>query len=51
MGRTFGYARVSRSDLTTDNQQYEIESAGFLIDPRRFVVEVISGSLENHWEQ
>lgn len=45
LGRTFGYARVSRQDLTTDNQRHENEGAGFSIEPRRFVVETISGSV------
>jgi putative DNA-invertase from lambdoid prophage Rac len=45
LSRTFGYARVSRRDLTTDNQRLEIESAGFTIDPRRYIEETISGSV------
>lgn len=45
MGRVFGYARVSRQDLTTDNQRLEIETAGFAIEARRFVAETISGSV------
>jgi putative DNA-invertase from lambdoid prophage Rac len=45
LGRVFGYARVSRQDLTTDNQRLEIETAGFAIEPRRFVAETISGSV------
>ena len=45
MSRTFAYTRVSRRDLTTENQRLEIEAAGFAIDPRRFVEEVVSGSV------
>jgi DNA invertase Pin-like site-specific DNA recombinase len=29
---TFAYARVSRSDMTTENQRHEIETAGYAID-------------------
>lgn len=29
---TFGYARVSRSDMTTENQRLEIEAAGYAVD-------------------
>jgi putative DNA-invertase from lambdoid prophage Rac len=42
--RTFAYARVSTADQTTANQLQEIEAAGFAVDPRRAVVETISGS-------
>jgi putative DNA-invertase from lambdoid prophage Rac len=42
--RTFAYARVSTADQTTDNQLREIEAAGFAVEPRRVVVETISGS-------
>lgn len=45
MSRTFAYCRVSRQDLTTDNQKHEIEAAGYKIDPRRFIIETISGSV------
>ncbi len=45
MSRTFGYLRVSRADLTTDNQKHEIEVAGFGIDSHRYIVETISGSV------
>lgn len=44
MARTFAYCRVSTGDQTTDNQVREIETAGFAVDPRRCVVEIISGS-------
>jgi putative DNA-invertase from lambdoid prophage Rac len=45
LGRTFAYLRVSRSDLTTDNQQLEIQQGGFAIDAQRMVRETISGSV------
>lgn len=44
MPRTFAYARVSTIGQTVDNQILEIQAAGFHIEPRRFVVETISGS-------
>lgn len=45
MARTFLYCRVSTSDQSTDNQVREVESAGFTVEPRRIVVETISGSV------
>jgi putative DNA-invertase from lambdoid prophage Rac len=45
LGRTFAYARVSRVDSTTENQRLEIEGAGFVVDPRRYIEETISGSV------
>lgn len=45
MPRTFAYCRVSTADQTTDNQVREIEGAGFKIDPKRVVVETVSGSV------
>ena len=45
MSRTFIYARVSTPDQTTDNQVMEIEAAGFTVNPRRIVVECISGGV------
>jgi putative DNA-invertase from lambdoid prophage Rac len=45
MARTFAYCRVSTVDQTTDNQLREIEAAGFNVDPKRAVVETISGSV------
>lgn len=45
MSRTFIYARVSTVDQNTDNQVYEIESAGFAVNKRRIVCESISGSV------
>lgn len=44
MARTFAYCRVSTVDQTSDNQVREIQSAGFTIDPKRVVVETVSGS-------
>lgn len=45
MARTFLYCRVSTSDQSTDNQVREVEGAGFKVEPRRIVVETISGSV------
>ncbi|WP_394648233.1 recombinase family protein [uncultured Sphingomonas sp.] len=45
MSRTFAYCRVSTAEQTTDNQVHEIEGAGFAIDPKRIVVETVSGSV------
>lgn len=45
MSRAFAYTRVSTTDQTTDNQVEEIASAGFHMQPRRTVREVISGSV------
>jgi putative DNA-invertase from lambdoid prophage Rac len=45
MPRTFAYCRVSTVEQTTDNQLREIEAAGFSIEPKRVVVETISGSV------
>jgi len=42
--RTFAYCRVSTADQTTDNQVQEITGAGFSVEPRRIITEVISGS-------
>ena len=44
MSRTFAYCRVSTADQTCDNQIQEIETAGFNIDRRRVVTEMVSGS-------
>src|SRR5579872_5722478 len=43
--RVFAYARVSTADQTTDNQAREIADAGFDIEPKRLVVETVSGSV------
>jgi putative DNA-invertase from lambdoid prophage Rac len=45
MSRTFAYCRVSTEEQTTHNQVREIEAAGFAVDKRRIVSEVISGSV------
>lgn len=45
MSRTFAYCRVSTENQTTDNQVREIEGSGFKVDPKRIVVETVSGSI------
>lgn len=45
MSRVFAYCRVSTADQTTDNQVREIKTAGFNLEPRRVVAEVVSGSV------
>lgn len=45
MARTFAYCRVSTTDQTTANQLQEIESQGFSVEPKRVVMETISGSV------
>lgn len=45
MARTFAYCRVSTADQMTANQVQEIANAGFAIEPRRVVEEVVSGSV------
>lgn len=44
LSHTSAYCRVSTADQTPDSQLYEITSAGFAIDPRRVVMETVSGS-------
>jgi putative DNA-invertase from lambdoid prophage Rac len=44
MPRTFAYVRVSTAGQTTENQVREIEAAGFKVDARRVVAEIVSGS-------
>lgn len=44
MSRVFAYCRVSTADQRTDNQARELAAAGFAIDPKRVVSEVVSGS-------
>lgn len=44
MSRVFAYCRVSTTEQTTDNQVREIEAAGFALDPKRVIVETVSGS-------
>ena len=45
MARTFAYCRVSTAEQSPENQVYEIEAAGFTVDPKRVVLEVVSGSI------
>lgn len=45
MARTFAYCRVSTADQTTDNQVREIAAAGFAVEPKRVVEEMVSGSV------
>ncbi|WP_445370023.1 recombinase family protein (plasmid) [Methylomonas sp. HW2-6] len=45
MSRVFAYCRVSTTDQTTQNQNLEIQSAGFAIQPHRLIEESISGSV------
>lgn len=45
MSRVFAYCRVSTSDQTTQNQNLEIQAAGFAIEARRLIEENISGSV------
>lgn len=44
MSRIFAYCRVSTDQQTTENQVREIKEAGFAIEERRIVCEVVSGS-------
>ena len=43
-GTSFAYCRVSTIDQTPENQIHEIEAAGFKIEPRRVIMETVSGS-------
>jgi putative DNA-invertase from lambdoid prophage Rac len=45
VARTFAYCRVSTADQATANQVQEIANAGFAIEPKRVVEEVVSGSV------
>ena len=45
MSRVFAYCRVSTTDQSTENQVFEIASAGFALNERRTVKETISGSV------
>ncbi|QDD65196.1 recombinase family protein [Herbaspirillum seropedicae] len=45
MSRVFAYCRVSTSEQTADNQLNEINAAGFDLQPRRAIVETVSGSV------
>jgi putative DNA-invertase from lambdoid prophage Rac len=44
MPRTFAYCRVSTLGQTVENQIREIEAAGFAVDKRRLVTDMVSGS-------
>ena len=46
MTRIFAYARVSTTEQETANQLLEIKSAGYQIEPHRYIEEHISGSIE-----
>ncbi|MGS0625014.1 recombinase family protein [Ralstonia sp. VS2407] len=43
--RVFAYCRVSTAEQTTENQVREIKAAGFNLEPRRVIAEVVSGSV------
>lgn len=45
MSRVFAYARVSTVEQLTANQREEIAAAGYVIEPRRYVEEKVSGSV------
>ena len=45
MSRVFAYARVSTVEQLTENQREEIARAGYVIEPRRYVEEKVSGSV------
>ena len=45
MSRVFAYCRVSTLNQNTENQRMEIQSAGFDVNPHRFIEEHISGSV------
>jgi putative DNA-invertase from lambdoid prophage Rac len=45
MARTFAYCRVSTADQTTDNQVREIAAAGFSVEAKRVVEEIVSGAV------
>jgi hypothetical protein len=45
MPRTFAYLRVSTAGQTTDNQLQEIKAAGLKVEPRRVIMETISGNV------
>ena len=44
MSRTFAYCRVSTTEQSNENQIAEIRAAGFAVEPRRVVMETVSGS-------
>jgi putative DNA-invertase from lambdoid prophage Rac len=43
--RTFSYSRVSTVDQQTDNQELEIQTAGYVIQQGRSITEIVSGSV------
>lgn len=45
MSRNFAYCRVSTTDQTTTNQVEEIDRAGYKVEAKRVVEEVVSGSV------
>jgi putative DNA-invertase from lambdoid prophage Rac len=45
MSRIFSYCRVSTAQQFVENQKVEVRNAGFAIEPHRFVMETISGSI------
>ena len=45
MSRVFAYCRVSTLLQHTENQRIEIQTAGFDVNPQRFIEEHISGSV------
>ena len=45
MSRVFAYCRVSTLEQNTENQRIEIQTAGFDVNPQRFIEEYISGSV------
>jgi putative DNA-invertase from lambdoid prophage Rac len=45
MSRLFFYGRVSTLEQSPENQLLEIEQAGYIVDPKRVVLEKISGSV------
>ena len=44
MSRVFAYCRVSTAEQTYENQLLEIQAAGFHLEPRRVISEIVSGS-------
>lgn len=43
--RTFGYARVSTTEQTSENQRLELEAAEVKVEPHRFMQDVCSGKV------
>ena len=44
MSRVFAYCRVSTTEQTVENQRREISTAGFTVEPQRWITETVSGS-------